>query len=175
MKRWIFCTFFCAPVFAANCQQFPRPVFPDARVTAIVFLALDCPISQKYIPTLNRVHQAYKDRAVRIQSVIPGKIKKRALRKFTSAYGILFGVKGDKKYAWARALTATTTPQVFVFDEDGRLKYQGAIDNWFYELGGYRKEPTENYLTDAIDALLAGGLPRVEKTRALGCFIQMPL
>jgi hypothetical protein len=140
----------------------------------IIFLAVDCPISQKYIPALNAIHERYGNRVVSIHSVIPGKIKKTDIAKFKDAYGIAFPISPDKRYGLVKKLSAQATPEVFVIDNEFNVKYRGAIDNWFYELGGYRKEATEHYLRDAIEALLAGEEPKIEKTKALGCFIQIP-
>lgn len=155
-------------------QHLPRE-FQDERGTkVIVFLGVDCPISQKYMPVLNALGNAYAGRDVHLQAIIPGKIKKKEIRTFSGAYQATFPVSADRNYGWVRALSATVTPEVFVFDEGSNLQYRGAIDNWFYELGGYRKEASENYLSDAIDAVLAGREPTVKETKALGCFIETP-
>jgi hypothetical protein len=68
----------------------------------------------------------------------------------------------------------TITPEVVVADASGQVLYQGAIDNWFYELGRYRQFITEHYLTDALDAIAAGKPVPVTRTEAVGCLIQMP-
>lgn len=174
MKVCIFGLLFAAAVLNANGQFLPESVSSDSEVTVVVFLAVDCPISQKYIPTLNRIREKYKERGVRIHSIIPGKIKKRDLKEFTKNYRIAFAIEDDRKYESVKSLSANATPEVFVFDKARNLKYRGAIDNWFYELGEYRKEVTEDYLIDAIEALLSGEDPKIENTKALGCFIEVP-
>lgn len=158
----------------ANSQQQLRNISDGSDVTAIVFLAVDCPISQKYIPALNAIHEKYKQPKFKIHAVIPGKIKERDIANFKEEYGIAFNVSADRGYELVKALSANATPEVFVFNKELKLKYRGAIDNWFYELGGYRTEATEDYLINAVDALLAGGQPEIEKTKALGCTIQVP-
>lgn len=147
----------------------------NSKVKVVVFIAVDCPISQKYIPALNALRGKYTQGDVKIYSFIPGKIKRKDLENFIREYDIRFPVSQDKKYQWTKALAAAATPEVFVFDHNNSLKYHGAIDNWFYELGGYRKTPTENYLTDSIERLLEGKDPKIESTKALGCFIQIPM
>lgn len=158
----------------ARGQGFPDRLSVDSDVTVIVFLAVDCPISQKYVPALNRICEKYTGRSVKMHAVIPGRLKKRALRKFVTEYGMCFSARRDRRYTWVETLAANATPEVFVFDHQKKLLYRGAIDNWFYELGGYRKEPTKHYLVDAIDAGLAGEQPDVQQTKALGCFIEVP-
>ena len=147
---------------------------PDSNINIVVFIAVDCPISQKYIPVLNAIQERYKAQSVAIRSIIPGKIKKGDLQKFVREYDVGFPVVADKNYKCVKPLGAGTTPEVFVFDDQNSLKYRGAIDNWFYELGGYRKNSTEDYLIDAIESLLAGHDPEPDSTSALGCLIQVP-
>lgn len=158
----------------ANCQKQLKKLSRGAAVTVVIFLSEDCPISQKYIPTLNTIQRKYHDNAVRIHAIIPGKIKRSELAKFKEEYEITFPITFDKNYRMVQLLSATTTPEVFMFDKKLDLKYRGAIDNWFYELGGYRQDVTEDYLIDSIDALLAGGEPKNPTTLAVGCLIQMP-
>jgi hypothetical protein len=160
--------------FRACCQEQLQKISRGSTITVIIFLSEDCPISQKYVPAINAIQRKYHDRGVRIHAIIPGKIKKSDLTRFKEEYAITFPITRDKKYRMVQLLSATTTPEVFMFDRNLDLKYRGAIDNWFYELGGYRQEVTEDYLIEAIDALLAGGQPDKANTLAVGCLIQIP-
>ncbi len=144
-------------------------------ITVLVFLAVDCPVSQKYIPVLNSIWNKYKGKPVHIIGLIPGSLKKRNMDSFADEYSIQFPLKNDRDFRCATEIAAEVTPEVFVFDDRCELKYRGAIDNWFYDLGSYRKESTEDYLTDAIDALLAGNNPGITSTKAVGCLIQHPV
>ncbi len=67
----------------------------------------------------------------------------------------------------ADAWSAETTPHVFVVDESGILRYQGALDDVTFR----QREPKRHYVKDAVDALLAGRLPEVDSTPAYGCTI----
>lgn len=62
---------------------------------------------------------------------------------------------------------AQTTPHVFVVDESGVLRYQGAVDDVTFR----QREPKRFHLKEAVDALLAGRLPEVASTPAYGCTI----
>jgi peroxiredoxin len=70
----------------------------------------------------------------------------------------------DETQAVARAFGATRTPEVFLFDQDRRLRYHGAVDSDFEE-----GEDREQYLRDALTALLAGEPVVVPETPPLGC------
>lgn len=68
----------------------------------------------------------------------------------------------------ARNFGAKKTPDVFLFDADGKLVYQGAVGE-----GG--RSPTSGgqvWLRDALDALLAGRPVENAQTKAVGCSIK---
>ena len=174
MKRLLLSTLILGIILRAHSQEPLKNLSGESVVTAVVFLGIDCPISQKYIPTLNAIHERYSSQAVSVVGLVPGRIKKSDLVKFKNEYGIQFKIFPDKKYQSVKLLSATTTPEVVVLDKQHNIKYRGAIDNWFYELGGYRQVATQDYLIDAINALLAGHQPEITDSKALGCFIQIP-
>lgn len=62
---------------------------------------------------------------------------------------------------------ALTTPQLFVLDRDGILRYQGAFDDVTFR----QRTPTRHYLRDAVEALLAGKRPELGETNPYGCAI----
>lgn len=159
---------------ALHAQDLPRDLRVDGGVTVVVFLGLECPISQKYVPALNALANAYSGKDVRLRAVVPGKVKKSELRRFIREYRPAFPVSVDRKYGWVAALKATVTPEAFVLDDRSHVRYRGAIDDWFFELGGYRKAAGQTYLADAIDAVMRGENPAVKETNALGCSIEVP-
>jgi len=78
----------------------------------------------------------------------------------------------DKKHVITNQYGATITPEAILIDKNQQVIYQGAIDNWFFELGRNRLEVTEHYLIDAIEASMKGQMPSIKRTEAIGCFIQ---
>jgi len=77
----------------------------------------------------------------------------------------------DPTGAIGRLYEAKTTPHMFVIDPNGKLIYEGAIDN----------KPTtdqadlksaDNYLNDALNAAMAGKPVAVESTRPYGCAVK---
>jgi len=73
----------------------------------------------------------------------------------------------DEEQAVARAYDAKTTPDVFVVDGDGRLRYRGAPD-------ADHGDPSldAEWLRLAIDAVLAGDRPERPETEPVGCSIK---
>ena len=63
-----------------------------------------------------------------------------------------------------------TTPHMFVIDKSGTLVYDGAIDNQpdpFHD-----PSKAQNYVTEAINALLAGKPVAVTETKPYGCSVK---
>lgn len=73
----------------------------------------------------------------------------------------------DTEHAVADLYEAVTTPHAFVLDQQGILRYRGAVDNIRFR----RREATQFFLTEAVETLLRGELPAVNETPAYGCTI----
>jgi len=73
----------------------------------------------------------------------------------------------DTEHQVADLYGALTTPQLFVIDQDGILRYQGAFDDVTFR----QRRPTQNYLQMAVEALLAGRQPDPVQTLSQGCSI----
>jgi len=67
-----------------------------------------------------------------------------------------------------KAFGAKTTPHIFVIDAQGRIAYNGAIDD---DTNGSKADRT-NYASAAVDALLAGKPVAVTTTRPYGCSVK---
>ena len=90
-----------------------------------------------------------------------------AMRERARAHDYPFPYVHDATQEVARAYGGERTPEVFLFDESGTLRYRGAIDD-SHEPGGV----TRQYLRDALAALARGEAPKIESTPAVGCTIK---
>lgn len=73
----------------------------------------------------------------------------------------------DTGHQLADRFGALTTPHCFVIDQEGMLRYRGAIDDTTFR----QREPNRLYLKEAVDALLAGRQPEPADTPGYGCTI----
>ena len=73
----------------------------------------------------------------------------------------------DAENVVADLYEAQTTPHVFVVDQDGLLRYRGAVDDVTFR----QRKATRFYLEEAVEALLEGRVPEIQETRAYGCTI----
>jgi hypothetical protein len=73
----------------------------------------------------------------------------------------------DESQEVARAYGAKTTPDVFVVDSGGTLRYRGAPDADYGD-----ESQNAAWLRGALDALLGGGRPDPAETKPVGCSIK---
>jgi len=74
----------------------------------------------------------------------------------------------DSDGATGRAYGAKTTPHIFVIDAEGKVAYNGAIDD---DTSGNKADRT-NYALAAVDALIAGQTVAVTTTKPYGCSVK---
>lgn len=74
----------------------------------------------------------------------------------------------DDNSVVADAFGATRTPEVFLFDSEGKLVYKGAME----DNPAQPKESTQFYLLNAIDQMLAGKAIQPNETKSIGCSIK---
>ena len=73
----------------------------------------------------------------------------------------------DAEHSVADLYEAVTTPQAFVVDRQGILRYRGAVDDVTFR----QRKATRFYLEEAVEALLENRLPEVAETPSYGCAI----
>lgn len=142
-------------------------------INVFYFLAPDCPLCINYSRNINLLAEEYEGKKVGFFGVFPGKFySEEEIKEYLSTYKVPIEVILDPDYELAKTLKARITPEVFVLDSRGKVKYQGKIDNWIVRLGKKRTIVTEHYLSDAIEAMLEGKDVPVTSTEAVGCLIE---
>ena len=74
----------------------------------------------------------------------------------------------DETQETATRYGAEKTPEVFLFDSSGVLKYHGTIDDNYEN----ESEVTKFFLRDAIEKLIRGENPNPSSTEPVGCTIK---
>lgn len=146
---------------------------PNIRATALVFLSTQCPISNKYIPELNRLAKLHQDDGVRLFGVISDPtITRAAADQYAKEYQIAFPMLFDASGELAKRLTPTMTPEALVLDRTGAVQYRGRIDDLWVDLRKQKLEASQHDLADAMKAVAAGQSPVSAKTPTIGCFFE---
>ena len=149
--------------------MFLNPSSP--KLSALVLLSPDCPMSINYTKTLNDMQQQFGN-SVQVMGILPGKTyKDSTILDFAEEYRLQFPLYLDKKMNISRLLKGEVTPEVFLLDAQGHLLYHGAIDNWLAGIGQKRQKPNEHYLLDAINQSLLGQAVSVPYVKAQGCIL----
>ena len=142
-----------------------------AQIRVYVFLSPECPLCQNYTRTLNQLDQQYAAK-VTFYGIIPGKTWKQSdITDFARKYHIAFPLRMDRDRHIVDSLHATTTPEAILLAKDGRVIYEGAIDDWYKTLGKPGARATQHYLQDAIASTLRNEAPPVSHTEPVGCLI----
>lgn len=148
---------------------------PGSRVIVFFFAASDCPISNRYIPEIERLDRIYEPEGVRFWWVYPNPAETPdGVRRHQQEFQITGRVILDTDQRITRMANATITPEAAVFVPDGsRLHevYRGRIDDRYVALGQERPTATHHDLEDAIKALFAGQPVRPPGGPTVGCSI----
>ncbi len=133
-----------------------------------------CPVSKRYAPALARLEKELLAKGLALLLVNPMESESaEVIDAFVREHGFTAPVLHDKDKAFAAAIHARTTTEIFLLDPTRTLLYRGALDDQ-YGLNYNLDAPRETYLLDAVAALLAGTRPRIAATEAPGCELDLP-
>jgi peroxiredoxin len=145
-----------------------------APATVVVFTCNHCPYALAWHERLVAVARDYADRRVRMLAINPNDAERyprdsseaMAARVRAGDFDGIPYLRDDSQDV-ARAYDAQTTPDVFLLDADGTLRYRGAPDT-------DHNDPMQNaaFLRAALDAVLDGREPDPAETVPVGCSIK---
>ena len=141
------------------------------KPVVFIFVRTDCPVSNRYAPTIQALSQKY-GAAVVIMLVYPDKAETSAnIKSHLQEYGYKIAALQDTQHALVKLSKVEITPEVGVFNGKRELIYHGRIDNWYKEFGQARSAPTTHELDDAIQAALNGNRAAPTSVGGVGCYI----
>jgi hypothetical protein len=149
-----------------------RPLEPGDKVASVlIFFWQDCPISNGYVPEINRLCASQTNFAFYVVQVDP-ELSAAAAREHARKFGLHPPVLLDPQHRLVSAAKVTVTPEAAVIGKNGDTLYRGRIDNLYVKIGKKRAGPTERDLSDALKAIASGKSVKKTKTAAIGCLIQ---
>lgn len=142
-----------------------------ARGPAVfLFLSTQCPLAKRYTGRINRLVEEYAAQKVRFFAVFPNSDEtSEGVAAYLKQVAFQFPAVRDVDGHLVSSLGATMTPQAFLLDARGTLRYRGAIDDNRYET-----RITKRYLRTALEAVLAGQPVEQSAVDAVGCTIHRP-
>jgi hypothetical protein len=130
------------------------------RAVVLFFAASDCPVSNRYIPEMQRVARMLGPRGVRVWFVYPNPgDDAKAVRAHDAEFDIDTPTALDTAQTLVQMAHVTITPEVAVFVPEGaalREVYHGRIDDKYIAFGRERPQAQHHDLEEALRAVLDG-------------------
>jgi peroxiredoxin len=156
-----------APEFAMTTLDGRRFSLAEAEKThsavVVLFISTICPYSNYYNDLIRDMATEFGKKGVAFVGINSGRLETAdEARDHAREHGHAFDILKDPESRVAELLDARRTPEVFLLDASGTLRYHGRIAS----------KISAPDLKLAIDALLEGKPIRPAETKAFGCAIQ---
>lgn len=148
--------------------------YADLEAVAIIFTCNHCPYARAWEDRIVEIQTDYGNRGAQLVAINSNDAKKYPddsfpkMKERAQEKGFNFPYLYDEPQEVARAYGAERTPEIFLFDGDGALRYHGAVDDSYDDSASVKSA----YLRDALDAVLAGQEPPTSETAPVGCTIK---
>jgi len=151
--------------------------YPDAKGFIVIFTCNHCPYAIAYEDRIIALDAKYKALGYPVIAINPNdpeiapedSFEKMIVRAKEKSFK--FPYLFDETQEVYRKYGAKRTPHVYVVQKDGKdllVRYIGAIDDNYQDAA----KVTSPYLSNALDALIAGKSPDPDFTKAIGCSIK---
>jgi peroxiredoxin len=145
--------------------------FKDKKAVVVIFVGTECPINNAYMPRLAALSNDYAAKDVQFLAINSNRQDTvQRVADHAQKNALPFPVLKDEGNVVADQFGARRTPEVFLLDSSGTIRYQGRIDDQF-GIGYQRAKPTRRDLAEAIDEVLAGKVVAQPTTSVAGCLI----
>lgn len=148
--------------------------FAEAKLLVIIFTCNHCPYAQAVEERIVALARDYAPRGVAVCAINPNDAKAypddsfENMKKRARERGFTFPYLRDEKQNVARAYDAACTPDIFVFDGQRKLVYNGRLDdNW-----KDANKVTRQDLRLVLDAALDHNRIEFDPQPSMGCSIK---
>lgn len=145
----------------------------EKEALVVAMRVSECPVSKRYGHRLAELEQKYAERGVAFAylDVSPQDTEEK-VREDIETFGFAAPYILETNGEIASRLQPRVSSEVFIIDAKRTLRYRGAVDDQF---GITFSNPNvrNHYLSDALEAVLAGEDVVVPTTEASGCFLEV--
>jgi peroxiredoxin len=132
------------------------------KAVVVLFLSTVCPYANYFAAHMRELSESYGKRGVSFVGVNSNNWESRdEIAEHAKERGFAFPILKDEGHVVADRIGATRTPEAFLVDGSGRLRYRGWLKS--------KQESPD--LQRAIDAVLEGRAVRRPVTKAFGCAV----
>jgi peroxiredoxin len=161
-----------------NNQPAPSFTLPDLKgnlhslksylgeVTVLNFWSAECPHAERTDRELISLVDRWSGKVALLSIASNTNEPQDLLQRVADERGLHL-VLHDPAGQVADLYAAVTTPHLYVLDDNGILRYQGAFDDVTFR----QRTPSQLYLLQAVEAVLAGRSPEPAQTPPYGCTI----
>jgi peroxiredoxin len=167
-----------------NGKTYTLNSFKNAKVLVVVFMCNHCPTSQAYEKRIIKLTSDYAPQGVSVVAINPNypaslrldelgysdvgdSFAEMKIRARDAKFNFPYLYDGDTEIT-SNKFGPVSTPHVFIFDTDRKLRYEGRID----DMENPAKTPTSYDARNAIDAILSGKEVPVAITKTFGCSVK---
>jgi len=140
----------------------------SSKATVIIWVSTECPVSNAYNDRMVALAREYQAKGFAFVGINSNKAETaQQIAAHAKEHGFTFPVLKDENNLVADMYGASVTPEVYIVDAKGILKYHGRIDDNMKEDG-----VTARDLKTALDAMTAGQEIAKSESKAFGCSIK---
>lgn len=150
------------------------PYLEKYSAVVVVFMCNHCPYVKAYLERLKDIQTDYQDKGVTLIGINANDDRKypedsfEKMKTYVQEWSLNFPYLRDRTQDVAHAFGASCTPEPFVLDQQGILRYRGQIDNNYRDPSAV----TSRDLRDAIDCVLRGESVTKPMESAIGCSVK---
>jgi len=139
------------------------------KAVVVMFIATKCPYSNAYNDRMREMAAAFAAKGIVFAGINSNKTEPAdAVVAHGKKHGFAFPLMKDPDNKIADLYDARHTPEIFVVDPEGKLRYHGRIDENYEDAS----RVTSPDLKNALDSMLAGKAIAKAETKAFGCTIK---
>lgn len=144
------------------------------RAIAVIFMCNHCPYVQLYLNRMKELQADFQDRDVTLIGINANDANQypddsfENMKIFAANNQLNFPYIRDVAQDVAESFGASKTPEVFLLDQDGKLRYKGLIDDNADDPAAVQV----SYLRSAIDQLLKSEPVEPTITESIGCSVK---
>jgi len=140
----------------------------SSKATVIMWVSTECPVSNAYNDRMAAIAKEYQAKGFSFIGINSNKAETpAAIAKHSQEHGFSFPILKDADNVVADKYGASVTPEVYIVDSKGILRYHGRIDD-----NMKADAATTHDLKSALDTMLAGQDLAKRESKAFGCSIK---
>ena len=147
----------------------------EVKAVVLEWFNHSCPVCTRHAESKSIINMVnnYKDKGVLffgIDSTNSHEGKESAINDQIKKWGVNYPILTDFEGKVGHTYAAKTTPHMFIIDKKGMLVYHGAVDD---DPRGKKSESERtNYVTAALDQVLAGETVATAHIKPYGCSVK---